>query len=58
VQAQWRTPIARWVEHGGRPFPGRVPATWDLDDGELVYIEGRFRPETFAENVTPATERT
>jgi hypothetical protein len=53
VRARWRTPVARWLTVDGRPFPGEVPATWDLDDGPLVYLEGAFEPASFVENVAP-----
>lgn len=53
VRARWRTPIARWDDLEGRPFPAPGEATWDLPDGPFTYVEGGFVPGTFTANLAP-----
>ncbi len=55
VQARWHTPIRWWINGDGGPFPGPAPAIWDLPDGPLTYVEGRFVPGSVAVNVPPPT---
>ena len=55
VQARWHTPIPFWIEVDGRPFPGPGPAVWDLPDGPLTYVDGRFVPGSAVVNVRPPT---
>lgn len=55
VQARWHTPIQWWIDVDGRPFPGPGPAVWDLPDGPLTYVDGRFIPGSVVENVPPPT---
>jgi len=53
VQARWHTPIRWWIEVDGQPFPGPGPAIWDLPDGPLTYVDGRFVPGSVVVNVPP-----
>lgn len=55
VQARWHTPIRWWTDVDGRPFPGPGPAVWDLPDGPLTYVDGRFVPGSVVVNVPPPT---
>lgn len=55
VQARWHTPIRWWIDVDGRPFPGPGPAVWDLPDGPLTYVDGRFIPGSVVVNVPPPT---
>lgn len=55
VQARWRTPIRWWIDVDGRPFPGPGPAIWDLPDGPLTYVDGRFIPGSVVVNIPPPT---
>jgi hypothetical protein len=47
VRAEWRTPVKEWTTLDGRPVPGRVGAVWQLPEGPLPYITGRFTHLTF-----------
>lgn len=54
VRAPWRTPIAGWERStGGRLVPARGGATWELPEGDLTYVEGRWLPESVQVDVGP-----
>lgn len=55
VRAEWRTPIDGWEHVGGRPVPGSTRAVWNLEDGPLTYVEGRFVPDSIVLNAPPPT---
>jgi hypothetical protein len=55
VRAEWRTPVQRWEMFHGRPRPGPSAAVWQLPEGPLPYIEGRFVPASVAANVAPTS---
>jgi hypothetical protein len=39
--------VKEWTTLDGRPVPGRVGAVWQLPEGPLPYITGRFTHLTF-----------
>jgi hypothetical protein len=53
ARSRWTTPFDDWTEVGGRPWLTEGRAVWDLPDGPLPYIEGRFVPESFERDVVP-----
>lgn len=55
VQARWHTPVQWWIDVDGHPFPGPGPAIWDLPDGPLTYVDGRFVPGSVVVNIPPPT---
>jgi hypothetical protein len=55
ARAEWRTPVQTWEVVGGRPLPGRLGAVWNLPDGPLPYVEGRFVADSVAFSVPPVS---